>query len=106
MADPVAFVEFWPDARTRSGFSTSQLYHYTLGANPDAGEQPDAPRERLTLAFSTADVVLVGLRLASLIEPLKNHRLATVAAMDARYAHAGEPKPWVAKITIGPPGKS
>lgn len=101
----VSFVEFRPDAVTRAGFPMAQLCHYTLEPNPDAGDQPDAPRERLTLAFSTADVVLVGLRLAALLEPLQQHRLASVVAHDARYAHAGAPQPWVARITIGPPGK-
>lgn len=93
--DRVSFIEFRPDARTRAGFAVAQLCHYTLDANPDG----DA-RERPTLVFSTADVVVTGARLALLLEPLIQHRLASLAAMDARYANAGAPKPWVAKIVI------
>ena len=63
--------------------SAVPLCHYTLDANPDP--EGDA-RERLTLAFSTADVVVTGARLALLLEPLHQHRLASLAAMDARMA--------------------
>lgn len=101
--DRVSFIEFRPDASTRAGFAVTQLCHYTLDANPDA--DGDA-RERLTLAFSTADVVVTGARLALLLEPLNQHRLASVAALDARYANAGAPKPWVAKIVIARLDKS
>lgn len=101
--DRVSFIEFRPDARTRAGFAVAQLCHYTLDANPDA--DGDA-RERLTLAFSTADVVVTGARLVLLLEPLNQHRLASLAALDARYANAGAPKPWVAKIVIARLDKS
>ena len=83
--------------------SAVPLCHYTLDANPDP--EGDA-RERLTLAFSTADVVVTGARLALLLEPLHQHRLASLAAMDARYANVGAPKPWVARIVIARLDKS
>ena len=68
-----AFIEFRPDPRTRQGFSASQLLHYTLEPDPELplGDSP-APRERLVFAFSTADVVVFGARLAFLVDLLRD----------------------------------
>ena len=99
----VSFVEFRPDARTRVGFPMAQLCHYTLEPNPDGNR--DAPPERLTLAFSTADVVVSGARLAGLVTLLAAHTLEWVAVVDARYANA-EDRAWVGAITVGHFGKS
>jgi hypothetical protein len=92
-----AFIEFRPDAHLRLGFPWAQLCYYTLEAN---GGDTDAP-ERLTLAFSTADVVLVGARPAKLFELLNEDDLASVSVVDARHA-AGllARAPWVASIAI------
>jgi hypothetical protein len=57
-----SFVEFQLTLETRQGFALAQLLHYTLEANPAAGNKDESP-ERLTLAFSTADVVIFGARL-------------------------------------------
>jgi hypothetical protein len=89
------YVEFRPDAHTKTGFP-AQLCHYTL--EPNAGDE--ATPERLTLAFHSADVVLVGARLSRLVALLGNSNLASVTALDARYAEALFKNPWVAKITI------
>ena len=50
----------------------------TLEPNPDAGENKDAPPQRLALAFSTADVVILGWRLGRLADLLRENTLATV----------------------------
>lgn len=92
-----SFVEFRPDPHTRVGFPMAQLCHYTLEPNP--GGDLDA-LERLTLAFSTADVVIVGARLGKLVELLGGHDLAAVSALDARYAGTLSREPWVATITV------
>ena len=91
-----SFVEFRPDPHTCVGFPMGQLCHYTL--EPNGGDQ-DAP-ERLTLAFSTADVVIVGARLGKLVELLGGHDLAAVSALDARYAGTFDREPWVGKISV------
>jgi hypothetical protein len=54
----------------------------------------------LTLAFSTADVVVGGARLCKLVELLATHDLAAVSTLDARYQGTLVREPWVGKITI------
>jgi hypothetical protein len=93
------FIELRPDPRTKTGFPVAQLCHYTLEANPGGEEGKDAP-ERLTLAFSTADVAIVGARLGKLVELINGHNLTSVSAVDARYAGTVGRGPWVARITI------
>ncbi|HZL46321.1 MAG TPA: hypothetical protein VFC28_08845 [Opitutaceae bacterium] len=61
---------------------------------------PSEAPERLTLGFSTADVVVTGARLGKLVELINEHSLASVSAQDARYAGTVGRGPWVAKITI------
>lgn len=94
----VSIIEFRPDLRTRVGFATAQFCHYTLEPNPDA--TADVAPERLTIAFSTADVTILGARLAHLVVLLNKQNLEWVAAIDDRYANANE-RPWVGKITVG-----
>ncbi len=96
----VSFIEFRPDARTRTGFAVSQLLHYTLEPNPAAEDAKGAPPERLTFSFHTADVVVTGARLAKLVELIQSHKLASVMVLDARYANAEGGLPWVGKIAI------
>ena len=93
------FIELRPDPRTKTGFPVAQLCHYTLELNPSGDEGKEAP-ERLTLGFSTADVVVTGARLGKLVELINEHGLASVSAVDARYAGTVGRGPWVAKITI------
>jgi hypothetical protein len=92
-----AFIEFRPDPRKRVGFLWAQLCHYTFEPNqPDDGEAA----KRLTLAFSTADVVLVGARLGKLVDLVNEHDLDWVAALDARDSPLASKAPWIASITI------
>ncbi len=93
------FIELRPDPRTKTGFPVAQLCHYTLEPNPSGDEGKEAP-ERLTLGFSTADVVVTGARLGKLVDLVNEHGLASVSAVDARYAGTVGRGPWVAKITI------
>jgi hypothetical protein len=91
-----SFVEFRPDPHTRVGFPMGQLCHYTL--EPNSGDQ--AAPERLSLGFSTADVVIVGARLGKLVELLGSHDLAALSVLDTRYAGTLGREPWVGKIAI------
>ena len=93
-----SFIEFQSTPETRQGFALAQLLHYTLEANPAAGKE-EAP-ERLTLAFSTADVVIFGARLVRLTDLLREHKLAIVRPLSGRYSNLEPTQPWVAEIVI------
>ena len=101
-------IEFYFDGRRR-GFHTSQLIEYTLEPNPEADEddggRAPAPPESLTLAFSTADVVVLGWRLTRISDYLRDNKLAAVGILPKRYAELDRNKPFVASITITPISK-
>jgi hypothetical protein len=93
-----SFVEFQPTVNTRQGFALAQLLHYTLDANTAA--ELDTP-DRLTLAFSTADVVIVGARLVRLSDLVREHKLAVVRTLPDRYRELEPHQAFVAEIIIG-----
>ena len=97
-----ACVEFHLDEERRHGFHTSQLIHYTLEPNPDAGEDKTAPPQKLAIAFSTADVVILGWRLGRLADLLRENDLATVHVLPTRYADFDRARAFVASIVITP----
>lgn len=95
-----AFIEFRPNPRTRQGFSVSQLLHYTLEPDPELPLDSPAPRDRLVFAFSTADVVVFGARLAFLADLVREHKLAAVWPLGERYSNLEPSQPFVSGITI------
>jgi hypothetical protein len=95
-------IEFHLDEEHRHGFHTSQLIDYTLEPNPDASEDKNAPPQTLALAFSTADVVILGWRLGWLADLLRENDLATVHVLSKRYADLDRSKLFVASIKITP----
>jgi hypothetical protein len=96
------FVELLPVPHERHGFALAQLLHYTCEPNPAALGVPEAPPERLTLDFSTADIVILGWRLTRIVDAVREHKLLWVRALDPRYANADAHKPFVAEIVIQP----
>ena len=100
-----ACIEFHPSEHKRRGFHTSQLIDYTLEPNPDAGDDKKLPPQKLALAFSTADVVILGWRLSHLADKLQENDLAAVRALPKRYSYADRHMPFVASITITPIAK-
>ena len=82
------------------------MIDYTLKPNPHAGEDKNAPPQKLALAFSTADVVILGWRLGRLADLLRENNLATVHVLSKRYADLNPGRPFVASITITPISKS
>jgi hypothetical protein len=100
-----ACIEFHLPDDKRRGFHTSQLIEYTLEANPDAVEDKTAPPQKLVLAFSTADVVILGWRLGRLADLLRENELATVHVLSKRYADLAPARPFVASIIITPINK-
>ena len=100
-----ACIEFHLSEDKRRGFHTSQLIDYTLEPNPDAGDDKNAPPQKLALAFSTADVEVPGWRLGTLADKLQENNLAAVRALAKRYAEVDRHMPFVASITITPIAK-
>jgi hypothetical protein len=84
------------------GFPYSQLTTYQIDPNPALERRSDAPPERLTLLFSTHDVILTGWRLHALRPLLHSAKLAALCAADPRYAHVARNKPFIAEITVNP----
>jgi hypothetical protein len=97
-----ACIEFHLDGEHRHGFHASQLIDYTLEPNPDVGEDENSPPQKLALAFSTADVVILGWRLGRLADLLRENELATVHVLPERYAEVDSARPFVASIIIAP----
>ena len=58
------------------------------------------PKERLVFAFSTADVVVFGVRLALLVDQLRDQKLAAVWPLAERYATLEPSQPCVTGITV------
>jgi hypothetical protein len=90
---------------SRRGFHTSQLIDYTLEPNPHAEDDKNAPPQKLALAFSTADVVILGWRFGRLADLLRENNLATVRILPKRYAELERNQPYVAFIGITPIAK-
>jgi len=100
-----ACIEFHLSENKRRGFHTSQLIEYSLEPNPDAEDDKNLPPQKLALAFSTADVVLLGWRLGFLADKLQENDLAAVRALAKRYAEVDRHMPFVASISITPIAK-
>ena len=94
-------IEFQIDENHRHGFPMSQLIHYRLDPNPDAGDDKDAPPQKLTLAFSNADVVILGWKLSRLVNLLNENSLATVSVLP-KPAGQTEQESFVATIKVAP----
>jgi hypothetical protein len=91
----------------RHGFHIGQLIRYTLEpAEGEDGERSREPTGKLSLAFATADVVIVGWRLERLAEYFRDGELLAVRALPDRYAHLDRSKPYVASVTVRPVGKN
>jgi hypothetical protein len=90
------------DKENRHGFHTSQLIDYTIGPNPDACDDRNAPPQKFMLAFSTADVVILGWRLEYLATKLCESELATVRILPKRNEDLVRFKSFVASIKITP----
>ncbi|MCI0541210.1 MAG: hypothetical protein L0Z50_38910 [Verrucomicrobiales bacterium] len=101
-----ACIEFHLTEHQRRGFHTSQLIEYTLEPNPDAGDDKNAPPQKLALAFSTADVAVLGWRLGLLADKLQQNDLAAVRVLPGRYGQLDRATPAIASITITPVTKA
>jgi hypothetical protein len=97
-----ACIEFHLSEHKRRGFHTSQLIEYTLEQNPDAEDDKNEPPQKLSLAFSTADVVILGWWLGRLADKLRENNLAVVRVQPKRFVNLQRFTPFVSAITITP----
>lgn len=93
-------IEFHLDEHRRRGFHASQLITYSLDPSADAENDKGAPPQMLSLAFSTADVVILGWRLDRLADYLGENKLAAVRILPKRYAELDRNKPFISSIEI------
>ena len=100
-----ACIEFHRDEQHRRGFNVSQLIDYSLDPNPDAADDKSEPPQKLSLVFSTADVVLLGWRLDRLGNLIRENKLVAVGILPRRYAELDRAKVFVSAITITQVGK-
>ncbi len=97
-----AAIEFHLSEHSRRAFHSSQLIEYALEPNPEAEDDKNEPPQKLALAFSTADVVILGWRLGHLADRLQENNLAAVRILPARYAEAVGHMPFIASIAVTP----
>jgi hypothetical protein len=100
--DGATFMEFVTEDDRAHGFPYSQLMGYTLERVPESEFKGEAPEDRLHLFFSTHDVTLTGWRLRPLVNLVRQGTLASVRALDTRYAQVNTKQPFIARIKIAP----
>lgn len=90
----------------RQAFSSSQLIGYSLDPNLDAEEDKNAPPQKISIVFSTADVVILGWRLGLIADYLRDNKLSAIGILPKRYAELERNTAFVSSITISPIDKS
>jgi hypothetical protein len=95
-----AYIEFQTDEHHRRAFNASQLIEFSLEPNPDADDDKNLPPQKLSLAFSTADVVVLGWRLGLMADYLRDNRLSAIGILPKRYAELERNSAFVSAITI------
>ena len=100
-----AFIEFHLDKDHRQAFNASHLIGFSLDPNPDAGDDKNEPPQKLSLVFSTADVVVLGWGLGFLADKLRESTLVAVGIIPKRYAELERTPAFVSVIKIEPVNK-
>ena len=101
-----ACIEFHLDEHRRQAFNASQLIAYALAPNPDAEDDKSLPPQKLSLTFSTADVVILGWRLGLIADYLRDNRLSAICILPKRYAELERTTGFVSAISITPVTKA
>ena len=73
---------------------------FSLDPNPGAETDKNEPPQKLSLVFSTADVVLLGWRLDFLADRLRENTLVAVGIIPKRYAELDRAAVFVSAIKI------
>ena len=97
-----ATIDFFTSDKRVYGFPYHHLINYVMDANPDLDRNRDAPPERLALAFSSHDVVVLGWRLQGVLKHFHDAKITAIRAYDVRYADLGDVMPFVAEIMVTP----
>ena len=100
-----ACIEFHLDEHHRHAFNASQLIEFSLDPNPDADTNKNEPPQKITLVFSTADVVVLGWRLGLIADNLRDNKLSAIGILPKRYAELERNVIYVSSITITPVSK-
>ena len=95
-------IEFHQDKHHRHGFPINHLVDYSIEPNPNASDDKNQPPQKLSLAFSSADVVVLGWRLDSLADNLRENQLSALCVIPKRYGEIERSLPFVASIKITP----
>jgi hypothetical protein len=95
-----ACIEFHTDEHHRRAFNAGQLIEFSLEPNPDADDDKNLPPQKLSLAFSTADVVVLGWRLGLIADYLRDNQLSAICILPKRYAELERNSAFVSAITI------
>ena len=95
-----ACIEFRTDEHHRRAFNASQLIEFSLEPNADADADKNEPPQKITLVFSTADVVILGWRLGLIANYLRGNTLAAVCILPKRYAELERNAIYVSSIKI------
>jgi hypothetical protein len=98
-------IEFRFDENHRRAFNASQLIEFSLDPNPDATDDKDAPPQKISIVFSTADVAILGWRLGLIADYLRDNRLSAVVILPKRYAELERASAFVSAIKITPVSK-
>lgn len=93
-------VDFVSQEGRCDSFPLAQLVRCVLEGNPASQEQTAAPPDRLTLEFSTQDVVIHGWNLQGIRDALDLSRPVVVRVRDVRYARVEERQPFVSAISV------
>ncbi len=101
-----AYIEFQLDEHHRRAFNASQLIEFSLDPNPDADADKNEPPQKITLVFSTADVVVLGWRLGLIADYLRSNTLSAIGILPKRYAELERNAIYISSITIKPVDKS
>ena len=97
-----AYIEFQFDEHHRRAFNASQLIEFSLEPNADADADKNEPPQKITLVFSTADVVILGWRLGLIANYLRGNTLAAVCILPKRYAELERNTIYISSISIKP----
>ena len=78
------------------------MLNSTVNNDNNSSDETDAPPEKLTLAFATADVVILGWKLSTLANHFRDGDLLYVRSSPARYARLQRSQTYVASIIVTP----
>ena len=88
----------------KAAVHVSQLIEYTFKENTNSNDDKDASIQTLTLAFSPADVAILGWRLSKLVDLIRHKELDTIQELPETLRGNGlhKEKPFVACIKVLP----